>query len=229
MTERSAGAENSTKREALRTASQLSRLYLDAIRAADAAGAFRVASSALAQGMTTAELYQRVITPAMYEVGVLWEKGVLTVADEHLATALTHRVLASRRPPLRVEIKAGEKAAGRVMLAAVGGEQHALGLRMVADVLEDAGFHTIYLGGDVPVDALLQSMASLSPDLLALSVTMPDLTSRLEEMIGAIRQAYPDVGLLLGGQGVPPDFEVGATVQDLEVLPKWLASADVAN
>ncbi|HEX6601724.1 MAG TPA: B12-binding domain-containing protein, partial [Solirubrobacterales bacterium] len=156
MTERSAGAENSAKTGVLRIAPRLSRLYLDALRAADAAGAFRVASDALAHGMTTAQLYQRVITPAMHEVGVLWEKGALTVADEHMATALTHRVLASLRPPGQVEAGDEKKAAPqRVMLAAVEGEQHALGLRMAADVLEDAGFHAIYLGADVPTEALL--------------------------------------------------------------------------
>lgn len=175
---------------------------------------------ALAQGLTIPQLYQRVIAPAMHEIGELWEKGAITVADEHLATALTNRVLAALRPPPPSEAAAGDLLPRRrVMLAAIEGEQHALGLRMVADVLEDAGCHTIYLGADVPTEALLQALSCLAPDLLALSVTMSELGPRLQEVAGAARRAHPDIGLLVGGQGASPLEGDGATlVQDLEAL-----------
>jgi MerR family transcriptional regulator, light-induced transcriptional regulator len=222
VTEHSAKAENSKGQGADRSAVRLSRLYLDAVRAADAPGAFRIAAGALASGMTIPELYQRVIAPAMHEVGELWSKGALTVADEHLATALTHRVLAALRPPVWVGV-GGESdsgiAKGRVMLAAVEGEQHVLGLRMAADVLEDAGFETIYLGADVPVGALLQALDSLSPDLLALSATMPELGPELDQVAAAVGRTHPRLGLLIGGQAASPRVSGGTLVRDLEVLP----------
>ncbi|HKH65492.1 MAG TPA: cobalamin-dependent protein [Solirubrobacterales bacterium] len=222
MTEHSAEAENSKEQEADRSAVRLSRLYLDAVRAADAPGAFRIAAGALASGMTIPELYQRVIAPAMHEVGELWSKGALTVADEHLATSLTHRVLAALRPPVWVGVGSEDDSSvskGRVILAAVEGEQHVLGLRMAADVLEDAGFETIYLGADVPVGALLQALDSLAPDLLALSATMPELAPELDQIAAAVRRAHPHLGLLVGGQAAPPRVVGGTLVRDLEVLP----------
>lgn len=220
MTERSARAENSANPEAIRSASRFSRLYLDAVRAADASGAYRIASGALAQGMTIPELYQRVIAPAMHEIGELWAKGALTVADEHQATALTHRILAALRPPVQIESTAGEQPGPRrrALLATVEGEQHALGLRMAADVIEDAGFHTIYLGADVPTDALLQAVGSLLPDLLVLSATMPELAPRLDEVAGVVRRSHPRVNLLIGGQAASPLDTEATLVQDLEVL-----------
>jgi MerR family transcriptional regulator, light-induced transcriptional regulator len=229
VTEKSVGADNSKKPKpvdvaALDAAARLARLYLDALRAADAAGAYRIASEALAEGIEIPELYQRVIRPAMYEVGKLWEKGALTVADEHLATALTHRVLAALRPPLRVDTGAGAASPRkRAMLAAVEGEQHALGLRMAADVLEDAGFETIYLGADVPTGALLQAVDSLAPDLLGLSATMPELAPRLAEVVASVREGHPGLELLVGGQAAAPRT-YGALVDDLEALPGELAS-----
>jgi MerR family transcriptional regulator, light-induced transcriptional regulator len=224
VTERSAETENSANLDLGRAGSRFTRLYLDALRAADAGGAFRVASGALEGGMTLPQLYQRVITPAMHRVGELWERGALTVADEHLATALTHRVLAGLRPPLRVEPNAagGTSSRGRVMLATVEGEQHGLGLRMAADVLEDAGFHTIYLGADVPTEALLQAISSLSPDLLALGVTMDELAPRLQQVAGAVHRAHPALRLLVGGQAASP-VEGGTVAQDLEALPEGLS------
>lgn len=219
MTERSVGTENSAKQELDRVASRLTRLYLDSLRAADAGGAFRIAAGALEQGMTVPQLYQWVIAPAMYQVGELWSKGAITVADEHLATALTNRVLAALRPQLEVEPEPAAPAAerGRVMLAAVEGERHALGLRMAADVLEDAGFRTIYLGADVPTDALLQAISALSPDLLGLGVTMPELAPRLQEVADRVRREHRQLELLVGGQAAPPLAE-GALVQNLEAL-----------
>jgi methanogenic corrinoid protein MtbC1 len=218
--ENSAGAEDSPKKEAVGSAARLSRLYLEALRAGDGPGAYRIASRALREGMGVPRLYQRVVAPAMHEIGKLWEAGALTVADEHLATALTNRVLSALRPPFRVDTgEAGTPTRGRVMLAAVEGEQHALGLRMASDILEDAGFQTIYLGADVPTDALLQAVRSLSPDLLALTATMSVLAPRLEEVSSSVRQAHPRIKLLIGGQAASPRVAGGTLVQSFELLP----------
>lgn len=205
---------------------RLSRLYLDALRADDGPTAYRVVSSARRSGMKTPELCQRVIAPAMHEIGRLWEQGALTVADEHLATALTHRVLAALRPPPPAEPDpvAKPQPQGRVMLAAVEGEQHALGLRMAADILEDAGFHTIYLGADVPTAALLQAVSALAPDRLVLSATMPELAPRLAEVSDFLREGHPQVELLVGGRAAASGGVEGTLVEDLEALSSVAAS-----
>jgi MerR family transcriptional regulator, light-induced transcriptional regulator len=221
VAEKSSGFDRSEDPEAIPTA-RLARLYLEALRADDAAGAYRIASRALDEGMSAPALYQRVITPAMYEIGVLWERGAITVADEHLATALTHRVLAALRPPIRAAVP-GEGPAitpnRRAMLAAVQGEQHALGLRMAADVLEDAGFHTIYLGADVPTEALLQAVDSLSPDLLGLSATMPESAPALAEVAAEVRRAHPSLEMVMGGAATRESGGAEAAhVEDLELL-----------
>jgi methanogenic corrinoid protein MtbC1 len=104
------------------------------------------------------------------------------------------------------------------MLATVEGEQHALGLRMAADVVEEAGLEAIYLGADVPTDALVQAIASLSPDRLVLAATMQELAPRLEEVADTIQSAHPQVDLLVGGQAASPRLRAGTLVQDLETL-----------
>lgn len=204
------------KRAHSRTPPQLSRVYLEALRAADTAGAYRVASRALAEGLSLAALYQQVIAPAMHELGRLWQRGAITVADEHLATALTHRVLATLRPsPLEAE----PRPRPQVLLAAVQGEQHALGLRMAADLLEDAGWQPIYLGADVPTGALLQAIESFSPDLLGLTVTMPDLTPVMEGTVTGVRARHPMLHLVVGGQAsASPQMREATPVDDLELL-----------
>jgi methanogenic corrinoid protein MtbC1 len=224
--ERSAGADNSTSKTLQRRAATLSRVYLDTLRAADASGAYRVASRALEEGMSLAALYQGVIAPAMHELGNLWEKGAITIADEHLATALTHRVLAALRPPGFLD-QAFEPNSDkpRAMLAAVQGEQHALGLRMAADLLEEAGYQTIYLGADVPNAALMQAIESFSPNLLGLSATMLDFRSRLEEVVSMVRGKHPQLSLLVGGQAIASQqVREAMPVTDLELLGEQVRS-----
>jgi MerR family transcriptional regulator, light-induced transcriptional regulator len=165
-------------------------------------------------------LYQRVIAPAMHELGRLWEAGAITVADEHLATGLTHRVLAAIRPP-ELSDQAFDSSSDRpsALLAAVQGEQHALGLRMVADLLEDRGYQVAYLGADVPTEALLQAVRAFSPALVGLTATMPESTQRLEEVVEELRSENPQLPLVVGGQGGrSPRLNGGTLVENLELL-----------
>jgi diguanylate cyclase (GGDEF)-like protein len=201
-------AEDPSRREADRATRRLSRAYQDALTVADAGGAGRVARQALGEGMGVAGLYQRVIAPAMWRIGDLWEQGAISVADEHLATALTHQAMAGIYGP-----SLGHKARpGRILMAAVEGEQHALGLRMAADVIELAGYETIYLGADVPTADLLQAVASRSPNLVGLSATMPSSIPALERTIAEIRRLNPNLIVLFGGQGAQPRGEKDGAV-----------------
>lgn len=207
----------------MRTAERLSRLYLDALRAGDGPGAYRIVQRALDEGLELPALYQRVVAPAMHAIGSLWETGALTVADEHLATALTNRVLAALRPPLHVAVEpAGDDAPPprRAILAAVEGERHALGLRMASDILEDSGLRTIYLGSDVPTSALLQAVDSLAPDLLALAATMTSLAPRLDEVATAVRRDHPEIALMVGGQAASEGVAGAVLIEDFELLPE---------
>lgn len=171
---------------------------------------------ALTEGIGVAGLYQRVIAPAMWRVGELWEEGEISVADEHLATALTHQAMAGiYGPSLGHKVKPG-----RILMAAVEGEQHALGLRMAADVVELAGYETIYLGANVPTADLLQAVAARSPDLVGLSATMPSSVSSLDRAIAEIQRVNPSLIVLFGGQSVRdrPGNDGAVLVRDLEQL-----------
>lgn len=181
----------------------MSRSYGDALRAADGAAAERIALECLQEGMGVEALYGRVIAPAMWRIGCLWEQGAISVADEHLATALTHRVMAS---VYGSSFGRGSSRPGRILLAGVEGQRHALGLRMAADVLELGGYEVNYLGGDVPLDALMSAVDSRGPDLVGLSSTLMSDLSSLEAAVSKLVEAFADTPILLGGQGIPDEI-----------------------
>ncbi len=208
------------RRDVDQVALRLSRSYQDALRVGDVAAAGEIAEEVLRGGVSVAYLYQRVIAPAMWRIGDLWEAGAISIADEHLATALTQQVMAAIYGP-----NLGKKALpGRIMLAGVEDEQHSLGLRMAADVVELAGYETIYLGANLPTEDLLREVAAWAPDLLALSATMPGCVPALDRVISAAHLAYPRLPVVFGGQGARPREDgSGIFVESLEVLLEVVA------
>jgi diguanylate cyclase (GGDEF)-like protein len=177
-----------------------SRRYGDALGAADGAAAERVALECLQEGIAIEALYARVLAPAMRRIGCLWEEGAITIGDEHLATAITHRVMASA---YGASFGRAIARPGRIMLAVVEGQRHALGLRMAADVLELGGYEVNYLGADVPRDALVEAVESRRPDLIGLSSILSPEPSSLLAAVSRLRDAFPELPILVGGHGAP--------------------------
>ena len=153
----------------------------------------------LAAGFSVAELYSGVLQPAQYRIGELWHRDQISIAREHLATAVTDAVM--------VEIAAAAPRAPStgvcVLVACVEGELHDLGARMVADLLELDGFAVRFLGADVPTESLLAIVEEERPRLLVLSATMLERLGQLREATVRVRQAHAsDLAICVGGQVV---------------------------
>jgi diguanylate cyclase (GGDEF)-like protein len=188
-----------TRRESDRQTPAIARRYGDALRCADGRKAESIALAALSPGLSGAGVHARIIAPAMQWIGGLYEQGVITIADVHVATAISHRVAAALYPSLHIRAADSRET---VIVAGPEGQQHTLGLRIAADVLEGAGFRVVYLGADVPAEALAVAVDVHRPALVCLSLT-PDLgTGELEEARVAVAQTSPGTPILLGGQGI---------------------------
>lgn len=176
------------------------RLFLEALLEGDAAEANRLASQAVADTADLAEFYLHVITPAMTEVGNRWEEGALSVAREHLATAIVSRVMSNQY----LRFSGTERTKGRALVSAAANEFHELGARMVADMLEMSGWDVLYLGSNIPVDVVLQTIREEKPFLVCFSVTMPFNLLEVGHIIGKLR-ADPEtasIRILVGGRSL---------------------------
>ena len=190
----------------------LSDQFLSAIAAGDRREAERVARDGLDAGLTPSQLHSGVIAPAMHEVGERWVRGEMSVAEEHLATTITFAVVALVRHVAQVEAARRDRS---VLLATVQGEQHALGLQMASDLLEAAGFETRLLGADVPLEDLCDMASDESPDLVALSLTMPEAAGRAPVTVNSVSRAAPRARIILGGRAAPQRL----TTPTLSVVP----------
>jgi len=142
--------------------------------------------------------YLNVIEPSMYQIGERWERGEISVAQEHLATAICGRVMAALYPRFVL----GKRTKGRAVVTTVAEEFHELGAWMVADLLALDGWDVLYLGTDTPTSDVLDMLLRLKPDLLALSSAMPFNLIRVQEVIEATRarREMDRIRILVGGR-----------------------------
>jgi MerR family transcriptional regulator, light-induced transcriptional regulator len=195
----------------------LGREYAAAVLAGDEVAAELVIRRAMKARVSTQEIDDEIIAPALWLVGELWERGEISIADEHVATEISLRVLALQREAGRV---ARSRAGRRVMLAAPSGELHVIALRMVGNVLREAGYRVLMLGPDVPPDALAAFAGRHRPDVVCLSATMPGGEDRVLIAIDAIQQAWAAAGFVVGGRGLTsrvrttPGIDVCARVSE---------------
>ena len=124
-----------------------------------------------------------VIAPALVEVGELWARGEIPVAAEHFYSNIVRRRLLgllAAQPSITPRMTAA--------LACLPGEQHELGLLMLALFLRWAGARVLYFGADLPVEDFIRLAKTRQVDAICLSAggiaewrTLYDLVSRLPE------------------------------------------------
>jgi len=172
--------------------------YLNAQVAGDRRAALQVVHDALAGGHSVRDLRQRVVQAAQAEIGRLWQENRLSVAHEHMATAISQMALVQLFEAAPVPRARGRK----ILVACVEGELHELPARLVADYLESEGYAVRFLSADVPTASLCAAIAETSPDLLALSVTMSFNVTGLRAAVAAVREQFPKLKILAGGQAL---------------------------
>jgi methanogenic corrinoid protein MtbC1 len=173
--------------------------YADALLSGDEASAEVVIREAMDAKLTTAEIDDEIIAPALWLVGDLWERGEISVADEHIATEISIRVLALQREAQRVAKARGDH---RVLLAAPAEELHVVALRMVDDLLRDAGYDVVMLSADVPAEALAAAVSRRRPHVVCMTSTMPRGTDLVLASIGGVQRRWPAVRFVIGGRGL---------------------------
>ncbi len=176
--------------------SALTQRYLAAQLAGDRREALRLlVDEGLLRGIPLQDIHLKVIQPAQYEIGRLWQENRISVAQEHLATAISQLALSHLYRHLPRDPSNGKV----VMLSCVEGELHEVGARVASDFLEMAGFDVRFLGANVPTSHLVRMVRDQTPDLLALSVTMTYHLPALRSALDQVRAAAPRLPIAVGG------------------------------
>jgi methanogenic corrinoid protein MtbC1 len=216
--------------------SPLAHQYEQALLRGERHVASRLVLEALERGSSVSDIYLRVFQPTQYEVGRLWQIDSIGVAEEHYCTAATQLVMSQMYPHLLT----GPKNGRTLVATCVSGDQHEMGVRMVADFFEMAGWDTFYTGANTPHQAVVDAVIARSADVLAISATITYHLHDVSALVQSVR-ARPEcahVKILVGGYPFNrnPDLwrQVGAdgSGRDAEeaigLATEWVAGSDAA-
>lgn len=141
--------------------------YLRRALAPDRNGLFPFLSYLYQHCLQLWELHDRVIRPAMHEIGERWSRGEVGINQEHRASYETLDALAKLQLQIRIKPPSGRS----VMCATLGDELHEIGLRCAAYLFESEGWESHYLGSRIPAEAVVDALKRRRPDILCLSAT----------------------------------------------------------
>lgn len=171
--------------------------YLAALQA----GSGRLADRALDHALSVLRLpppaiYLRIFQPTAYDIGRLWQVNRLSVAQEHLATAIIERHMGEMHPLFRPT----RSRPHTLVLGCVDKELHRVGARMVADFFEADGWQVHYLGASVPAETLIGLAVEAEADLIGLSVQMAHHVPKITEVVRwRDRRGLAGLPLMAGG------------------------------
>ncbi|GAA2252708.1 cobalamin-binding protein [Streptomyces ruber] len=175
-----------------------------AVLGGDAYTATDVLHDGLDAGLDRETLLLEVIGGVQAKVGAEWAAARITVAQEHAATAVNERVIAALTPrrPDRKDVRRG-----RVTVACVDGEWHALPARLVSEVLQLRGWQVDYLGAQTPGPHLIAHLHRTDPDAVLLSSSIPTRLPAAHAAITACQAV--GVPVMVGGRAFGPDGRYG--------------------
>lgn len=186
--------------------------YTSAALLGERVGAMALLDGALAREGSLPQVAVHVIQPAMYEVGRRWQENSVSVAQEHLATALSQTWMARAR----ALATAAPDNGGRALFACLAGNHHVMGLRMVADAFEIDGWATHKLGADTSFEALLAQVRQFRPHLVGFSVSLPQHLRGVRDAVAGLRAKF--------GSDCPRLVAGGLVINQLPLLADWVGA-----
>ena len=183
--------------------------FVAAILSGHRKAALGIVEEALHHGTSLVDVYVEIFSRSLYEVGSLWEQNKISVAQEHLATAVTQYVIASPYSQLTLP----SPFRGNMVVTGVAGEGHQIGANLVADAMEANGWNVRFLGSNVPHSAVLSEVEKFSASVLCVSTTLVANLPSAAELILSVRTKMGEGAprIVLGGAAyrLTPDFVQG--------------------
>ncbi len=143
-------------------------------------------------------LYHDVVFPPLVQIGEQWEKGTLTVDEEHLAS----RTIREATARLQAELFQKPSVRRTVLLACYEDELHDFSTQCVANYFESEGWKTVFLGQATPTDSVVHAVRKHQPEVTVVStIALTDERKFIRDMNEAVAPATRSVGgmLVIGG------------------------------
>ena len=177
----------------------LKNRYIDAVLSGKRSDAVQIVFDSQKRGVDIYKIYIDIISESQASIGEMWHKGIINIAEEHLATVTTLEVM----DQLRLYNMNNRRSIGfKALVAPVEKDDHIVGARMMSDFLIMDGWEVDFLGGSTPTQDLVEFIKIKPVDLVVLSLTNIEFQSNAILMTNALSSIMPKPKILLGGLAV---------------------------
>ncbi len=132
------------------------------------------------------DVFLKLVQPTMTEIGEQWHQGKLSVTTEHFATQFIRRKLSSLFNTYNIT-----EGRGMILVGCAPSEQHDLGALLLGVFLVRHGWQVIYLGPEVPLKDLLETIQRLQPDMVCMAASTTETALQLLEVGRAVMNLPP--------------------------------------
>ena len=170
-------------------------------------------------GKSVKDVLLKMFMPSLVNIGDLWKKGLLNIAEEHLAVTVT----LSQIERLTQSLVPNGEIIGTAAICTPVGEKHFIGPKVVSELMRLSGWNVHFLGTEMPPEDLIQFLGEKEIDLLVLSITLEQNLPAVLEIVKAVKSMDKSVVTMLGGSGVDNIDE--NLISDVDIISSDVSSA----
>jgi len=159
---------------------------------------------------------EAVYFPALREIGQRWERGDISVVQEHYASSILRAHFAS----LLVSVGPSNPRAPHAACTTFVEDLHELSALALAVQLSLDGWRVSYLGPNLPAEEVVAFARQQNPRLLCVSIVLPVSRDAIARYVDIVAPAlHPGAQLVLGGRSL-----AGVTLERwpaVSLRPEW--------
>jgi len=151
----------------------------------------------LASFLSTQQLIHEAVIPLMQMVGDSWRDKSLTIAQEHIASAMLRSMLGTL-----IRLYGREETPRKLLFATPSGELHEFGILSAAMLAAAGGLGTLYVGPDLPADEITEATRKTQVAAVVLGVVSgSEKVAFLKDYLTRVQDSLPNrVELMVGGK-----------------------------
>lgn len=150
--------------------------------------------------ITLSELYNELLTPALTNFSCQLEDKEICIWKEHARTSIIRTILEATYPYVIQNKPKNDNNVKRVLVVCPQEEYHEIGAIIATNYFLMGGYDARYIGANTPTAEILSAIKALRPDFIALSVTNYYNLFITKKLTEAIKETYPQVKIIVGGQ-----------------------------
>lgn len=155
---------------------------------------------------------RRIVAPMARTVGLLWNTGRMTAAQEHFFTATARAFIWNLTRQYTVD-----ESAPRIVVGTPAGQLHELGAVIASAAAANAGWKVAFIGPNLPAFELAGAVQTVNATVLLLSIVYPEDDPKLPQELKSLKKLLPrNVSIFIGGRSASAYLDtihkIGATL-----------------